>query len=89
MQAQNNELERFSFSPEAIAHLRQRLDARLTCATHEDQRFVLEAVGTKVLAQTDGTWELELQIPRQITAPAEEVQIVNSRPGSNYTVIHI
>lgn len=43
---------------------------------------VLEAVGTKVLAQTDGSWELELQIPRQITGPAEEVQIVNRRPGS-------
>ena len=89
VQTQNNELERFSFSPEAVTLLRERLDARLTGATSEDQRFVLEAVGTKVLAQTDGTWELELQIPRQITGPAEEVQIVNSRPGSNYTVIHI
>jgi hypothetical protein len=84
-QAQLADLERFSFSPEAIALLRNRLEARLAGTTAEDKRFVLEAVNAKVIVQADGTWELELQVPRQVLAPAGELQVVNSRLGSNYT----
>jgi hypothetical protein len=85
IQAQLADLERFSFSPEAIALLRKRLDARLVGTTVEDKRFVLEAVSAKVIVQADGTWELELQVPCQVPEPAGELQIVNSRPGSIYT----
>jgi site-specific DNA recombinase len=85
IQAQLTDLERFSFSPEAIALLRNRLDTRLAGTTVEDKRFVLEAVGAKVMVQADGTWELELQVPCQVPEPAGELQIVNSRPGLNYT----
>ena len=87
--AQLTEVERYSLDPEAIARLRGRLEARLAGATAEDRRFVLEAVGTKVVTQTDGDWELELQVPRQLAEPVDPLQIANSRPGSNYTVIHI
>ena len=66
--------------------LRRRLDARLEGASHADRRFVLEAVGAKVIVQADGTWELELQVPREPVEPeANDLQIVNSRPESNYT----
>ena len=58
--------------------LRERLKARLEAATPEDQRFILEAVGTTVVAHSDGTWELELQVPQETPEP---VQIVNSTPG--------
>jgi hypothetical protein len=75
VQEQLADLERFSFNPEAIALLRERLDVRLAGTTPEDKRFVLEAVGTKVMVQTDGTWELERQVPRQVQAPAEDLQI--------------
>ena len=89
VETQLNDLERPSFSPKAIARLRHRLDARLTGATFDDKRYVLEAVGTKVIVQADGSWELELQVPQSDAEAAEEFQIVNSRPRSNYTVIHI
>jgi site-specific DNA recombinase len=84
VQAQLADLERFSFSPEAIALLRKQLEERLAGTTVEDKRFVLEAVGAKAMVQADGTWELELQVPRQVPEPAGELQIVNSRPGLNY-----
>ncbi len=76
------DLERHSFNPESVAVLRKRLDARLAGATAEDRRFVLEAVGTKVIVQANGTWELELQVPRGAPGPAGSgVQIVNTLPG--------
>ena len=82
VQAQISDLDRYSFDAEAIALLRQRLDSRLAGATADDQRLVLEAVGTKVIVQTDGSWELELKVPKQIAEPADGCHIVNSRPGS-------
>ena len=89
VQAQLSDVERFSFSAEAIAQRRNRLDARLAGATVQDRRFVLEALDTNVMVHADGSWELELQVPRQIVAPEEVLPIVNDRPGSNCTVIHI
>lgn len=85
VQAQLNDLEKYSFSPEVVAVLRQRLETRLAGATPEDRRYILEAVGAKVIAQPDRSWELELQVPRDIPAPEEVLQIVNSQPGLNYT----
>jgi hypothetical protein len=82
-QAQLSYLDRYSFNAEAIALLRQRLDARVMGATSEDRRFVMGAVGTRLIVQADGSWELELQVPREIAEPAERFHILNSRPGSN------
>ena len=89
LQAQLEDVERYTFSPAAIALLRERLNTRLTEATPEDMRFVLEAVGTKALVQIDGSWDLELQIPRHPQESEDALQIVNSRPEWNYTVHHI
>ena len=50
--------------------LRQRLQDRLETATPEDRRYILNALGVKVLVRPDKTWELELQIPRE--APQSE-----------------
>jgi site-specific DNA recombinase len=83
VQAQLEDIERYSFSEEAIALLRHRLEARLAGSTPEDQRFVLEAVGARVIVQADRSWELELQIPRSASEPDDALQIVNTRPGSN------
>ena len=77
----------YSFDPDNVERLGQRLEARLAAATPDDRRFILEAVGAKVIVQADGTWELELQIPREVPPlPAPALQVVNSRPGSNDTV---
>ena len=63
--------------------LRQRLEARLATETPDDRRFILEAVGTRVMVQADGTWELELQVPREVPPPEGGLQIVNARPECN------
>jgi hypothetical protein len=89
VQVQIKDLELYTFSSEALALLRQRLEARLASPTPEDIQYILEAVGARVVVQTDGSWELELQVPRQ---PAEQVkgfQIVNNQPGLNSSLIHI
>ena len=79
------DIQRYSFDPQSIEMLRQRLETRLATATLEDQRFILEAVGAKVLVQADSTWELELQVPREVREPQGDLQIVNTRPESIYT----
>lgn len=65
-----------------LAEQRERLDAKLATATPEDRRFILGALSVKVMAQLDGTWELDLQVPREAPAPAANLQIVSSRPES-------
>jgi len=71
---------RYWFDPAGVEELRKRLEARLATATAEDRRYVLEAVGATVIAHADGTWELELQIPREAD---ELLQTENTGPGSN------
>ncbi len=83
LERQLADIQRYSIDPQSIEMLRQRLAARLAAATPDDRRFILGAVGTKVIVQADGTWELELQVPREVQAPEGDLQIVNSRPESN------
>lgn len=83
LEHQLEDLRRYSFDPRTVEMLRQRLATKLADPTPEDRGFILEAVSTKVMVQSDGTWELELQIPREVAAHATDLQIVNSRPGSN------
>ena len=82
---QLEDIQQYSFNPQSIEALRQRLESKLATATPNDRRFILEAIGASVIIQADGTWELELQVPREVPAPKGDLQIVNSRPGSNYT----
>ena len=81
LQGQLDELERNNISPEAVAELRSRLDERLQTASAENKRFVLDALETRVIAQIDGSWELEVQVPRR--KEPELMQTVNSGPGLN------
>ncbi|MBI2859618.1 MAG: recombinase family protein, partial [Chloroflexi bacterium] len=93
VQGQLGDLERYRFDPHVVELMRERLDARLAGATPEDRRFVLESVGAKVIMQADKTWELEVQVPRQVPAPDKpekrDLQIVNSLPGPLSTRLHI
>ena len=97
LEQQLADIQRYSLDPQSVETLRQRLEARLASATPEDRGFILEAVGTKIIVQADGTWELELQVPRgtpdnpgggtadETLMPADSLQVVNSRPESIYT----
>ncbi len=89
LEQQLADIQRYSFDPQSIEMLRQRLEARLATETPDDRRFILEALGTKVMVQADGTWELELQVPREVPALEGGLHIVNARPEWNYTVHHI
>jgi hypothetical protein len=76
------EVQRYTVDPQNIELLRQRLGARLAPATPEDREFVFDALGVKVLVGGDGSWELELEVPRGIPEPDKDFQIVNNRPRS-------
>jgi len=82
---QLEDLRRNNFDPQTVEFLRQRLETRLASATPQDRRFILDAIGAKVLVQADGTWELEVQAPTEVATPSTDLQVVNSRPGSNST----
>ena len=74
------DLETRFVDPETMNILHQRLQDRLAGATGQDRRFVLEAVGATILAQGDGSWELELLVPRAVSTETQEPQIVNTGP---------
>jgi len=83
------DIQRYILDPQGIEMLCQRLEAKLATATPDDRRFILEAVGTKAMVKADETWELELQVPREVPALESGLQIVNARLESNCTVHHI
>ncbi|MFC2039482.1 hypothetical protein ACFLST_01685, partial [Chloroflexota bacterium] len=82
LEQQVADIERLTFSPDAVESLRRHLEERLARATPEDRRFVLESLGAKVIAHLDGTWDMEIELPRQIQS---DLQIAHSRPGLNST----
>ena len=87
VEEQLTELDQFRYDPASVELLRHRLDAKLSGASQEDRRFVLEAINAKVIVQTDKTWELELQIPREASEPTSDpLQVVKGRPESNSPV---
>jgi len=56
-------LKRYDLKKEMIEHMSERLKASLDEATNEEWRFILEALGTKILAFGDGNWDIEINIP--------------------------
>ena len=76
---QLKELERRTFTPQDIEALLRRVRSRLSSASPGDRRFVLEAVGASVFSCGDGSWEIELEVPK---TASEELQVVSNQPGS-------
>ena len=66
-------------APEALTILRDRLGENLSRCDFQDQKFVLDAVGAKVIASGDGSWELELELPQEPPSVLDE-QIENAGP---------
>ena len=84
LESQLAQLNECNINDDDLKMLRTRVANRLDQAAPEDRRFVLEAVGTQVLVDEGGRWEVEIHVPRA-ESPAQELQIVTTRPGSNYT----
>ena len=70
--------------PRSLEILGHRLRERLANATCENQRFVLDALGATIIAQGDGTWELELEIPQDPPSDTPGLQIVNEGRRSGW-----
>lgn len=85
LEQQLSDVQRYTFDPQHIEILRQRLESKLETASAEDRQYILNALGAKVLVHGDGIWELELQVPLAVHQPERDLQIVNNRPESNYT----
>ena len=84
VQARLDDLGHGPPDPRTLRMLGRRLRDRLASATCENQRFILDALGTTIIAQGDGTWELELEIPQDSAPDKPELQIVNERPRSGW-----
>ena len=80
VQAQLDDLGDGPPDPAAVAMLGDQLREQLAGATPADRRSVLDAVGATIIAQGDGTWELELVIPKDPPPAEPELQIVNNGP---------
>ena len=88
LEQQLADIRRYSFDPESVEMLRHRLEAKLAAAAPGDRRFVLEAISARVIIQADRTWEIELQVPREVPEPENVLRVVNSRPGSASSTPH-
>lgn len=85
--SQRNDLDLEAPNPQILTELRDRLTDRLEGATHADRRFILEALGITVIAQGNGSWELELATPKADQLGTPELKIANGRPGLGWGVI--
>jgi hypothetical protein len=70
-------LRRCDISQEMVTRMQQNLQENLDRATNEDWRFILECLDTHILAHSDGTWDIEINIP------APDVLITNKTPSKN------
>ena len=44
------------------------------------QKFQADPLGVSVLAHGDGSWDLELEVPREVAPTVQDVQIENAGP---------
>ena len=72
------DLQSYTLSREGLEALRDRLANRLEGATFSDRRFVLEALGVQVIAQSEGTWTFQVAMP---TEQAAQLQTASSVPS--------
>jgi len=56
-------LQKFSISQEMMEKMKESLQERLDRATDDDWRFILESLNTKVMAFSDRTSDIEINIP--------------------------
>ncbi len=57
------QLHQLAINRHMVETMRQRLHTNLDQASNEDWRRILEALGARILAFGDGTWDIEINIP--------------------------
>jgi hypothetical protein len=66
IQRQNQKLAetaQLEIREQTVEAMAERLAHNLDNASHEDWRYVIEALGVKVLSFGDGTWDVEVRVP--------------------------
>lgn len=63
LQIKLSNLKKYRVKRDMIEQMRENLRANLDKASNEDWRFILECLGTKIMAFRDGTWDIEINIP--------------------------
>ena len=63
LQVKLSNLKKYKVKRDMIEQVRENLRANLDKASNEDWRFILECLGTKIMAFGDGTWGIEINIP--------------------------
>jgi hypothetical protein len=67
LQVKLSNLKKYKVRIDMVEQMRENLQANLDQARNEDWRFILECLGTKIMAFGDGTWDIEINIP--VTQP--------------------
>ena len=80
MTAGLNDLDEGGVDPSALELLRDRLSGHMARGTSDDRRFLLDSLGATIIAAGDGSWELEVEIPKNTQPEVPELQIANERP---------
>ena len=65
---------------EAMEALQQRLGSVLSSEASRDRSLIFDALGVSVIAHGDGSWDLELEVPREVAPTVQDVQIENTGP---------
>ncbi len=65
---------------EAMEALQQKMGSVLSSEASRDRSLILDALGVSVIAHGDGSWDLELEVPREVAPTVQDVQIENTGP---------
>jgi phage shock protein A len=83
---QLSQLKAKSISLVGLEQLRGKVEQRLASGEFADRRYVLEALGTRIIVTTEGTSEVEFTIPAKAAKDAIELSIpLNACP--QYSVL--
>jgi len=75
-------LKKYKVKRAMIEQMRENLRANLDKASNEDWRFILECLGTKIMAFGDGTWDIEINIP--VMKTSKTVDLITDKTSCDF-----
>jgi site-specific DNA recombinase len=75
--AKLSNMKNYEVKKDMIEQMRENLQTNLNKASNEDWRFILECLGTKIMAFGDGSWDVEINIP--VTKTSEETDSIKGK----------
>jgi len=77
LQIKLSNLKKYEVKRDMIEQMRENLRTNLDKASNRDWRFILECLGTKIIAFRDGSWDIEINIP--VTKTSEAVNPIAAK----------